>query len=227
MDIVIIGGHGKVALLLAPLLVNQGHSVTSLIRNPDHASEVELTGARALVFDVEHQDTQALVEVLRGADAVVWSAGAGGGNPERTYAVDRDAAIRSMNAAEQAGVARYVMVSYFGAGRVNRVEQDDPFYAYQAAKETADAHLAGTSLAWTIVGPGGLTADPSPHGVTPVGESATRTATSRALVAEVVAEVLTDPRAERQTLDFSDGATPIVDWIASVADGRVPGAAGA
>src|SRR4029079_3135579 len=94
--VTLIGGHGKVALLAARLLVGDGHEVTSVVRNPDHVADVEATGATAAVVDVEHAGTEELAEALRGSELVVWSAGAGGGNPARTYAVDRDAAIRSM-----------------------------------------------------------------------------------------------------------------------------------
>ncbi|MFP3786784.1 NAD(P)H-binding protein, partial [Burkholderia sp. SIMBA_024] len=87
-----------------------GDEVTGVIRNPEHADDVEAGGARALVADIETMDVEALAEIIRGHDAVVWSAGAGGGDPQRTYAVDRDAAERSMDAAERAGVRRYVMV---------------------------------------------------------------------------------------------------------------------
>ena len=96
MRILSIGAHGKVALQASPLLAADGHEVTGVIRNPDHADEVRASGATPLLLDVEHSDTAALADALRGYDAVVWSAGAGGGNPDRTYAVDRDAAIRSM-----------------------------------------------------------------------------------------------------------------------------------
>ena len=111
MQITIFGGHGKIALLLAPMLVEAGHDVTSVIRNPDHIGDVEATGAVALVSSLEEADLETLTSQLQGVDAVVWSAGAGGGSPERTYAVDRDAAIRTMDAAVAAGVERYVMVS--------------------------------------------------------------------------------------------------------------------
>src|SRR5690554_7000812 len=97
--IVIIGGHGKVALRLAGLLNTQGHEVTSLIRNPDHAAGVTSAGGNPVVADVETMTEEELSAQLSGHDAIVWSAGAGGGNPDRTYAVDRDAAIRSMSAA--------------------------------------------------------------------------------------------------------------------------------
>src|SRR5699024_3490963 len=137
----VIGGHGKVALHLAPLLVEHGHSVSSLIRNPDHRDDVAAAGAEPVLADVEQLDLDALTEVLRGHDAVVWSAGAGGGNPQRTFAVDRDAAVRSMDAAAGAGVRRYVMVSYFGAGPDHGVSEDNSFFAYAEAKAAADEHL--------------------------------------------------------------------------------------
>ncbi len=114
--VIIIGGHGKVALLAAPLLVADGHAVTSVVRDPDQVADIEETGATAAVLDVENSSTEQIADLVRGNDVLVWSAGAGGGSPERTFAVDRDAAIRSMEAAAQAGVGRYVMVSYFGAG---------------------------------------------------------------------------------------------------------------
>ena len=113
--ILLIGGHGKVARLLTPLLLAGGHHVTALFRNPDHASDVIADGATPALFDIEHADTAAIAAHITGHDAVVWSAGAGGGDAARTYAVDRDAAIRSMHAAEQARVRRYVMVSLPGS----------------------------------------------------------------------------------------------------------------
>src|SRR5690606_26338102 len=109
-NVTIIGGHGKVALLLAPLLTERADTVTSIFRNPDHTAEVAQTGANTVVADVEQLSVEELAELLRGSDVVVWSAGAGGGNPQRTWAVDRDAAIRTIDAAERAGVRRFVMV---------------------------------------------------------------------------------------------------------------------
>jgi Trk K+ transport system NAD-binding subunit len=80
----IIGGHGKVALLTAPLLVEAGHTVVSVFRNPAHTAEVEATGAQAVVADIEHLSTDQLAELFSDQDALVWSAGAGGGSPART-----------------------------------------------------------------------------------------------------------------------------------------------
>src|ERR1700751_4505768 len=157
--IIIIGGHGKVALQLARILSERGDEVSSVFRNPDHSDDVAATGAKPVVADIERLDTHAMADLLTGHDAVVFSAGAGGGNPARTYAVDRDAAIRVIDAAAQAGVRRFVMVSYFGAGPDHGVPQDDPFFPYAEAKAAADAQLRASDLKWTVLGPGRLTLD--------------------------------------------------------------------
>ena len=211
--IAVIGGHGKVALRLSPLLQEAGHEVTAWVRNPDHVSEVEESGATALVADVEQLSTEEIAERLRGFDAVVWSAGAGGGNPARTYAVDRDAAIRSMSAAEDAGAKRYVMVSYFGAGPHHGVPQDNPFFPYADAKAAADAHLRSTGLDWTILGPSSLTDEPG-TGRIETGERVSASSVSRDDVAAVAAYVLDHPATIGRTIDFNNGATPIAEALA-------------
>jgi uncharacterized protein YbjT (DUF2867 family) len=216
MRTTIFGGHGKIALLLAPLLVDAGHEVTSVIRNPDHVRDVEATGATALVSSVEDADTAALTELLSGQDAVVWSAGAGGGDPARTDAVDRDAAIRSMDAAVAAGVQRYVMVSFSGASPDHLVPEDDPFRRYQDAKIAADEHLRGTDLGWTVHGPGALTTEPSDGRVNPAASSRDGDESPRELVAQVAAAVLADDRAVRRTLVFGKGDVPIDDWLSAL-----------
>lgn len=215
--IVIIGGHGKVALLAAPLLVAAGHQVTSLVRNPEHADEVSATGAEARVADVEQLDVDQLAAVLAGHDVVVWSAGAGGGNPARTTAVDRDAAIASLRAAEQAGVRRHVMVSYHGARPDHGISPENSFFTYAEAKAAADQALRASSLDWTILAPSTLTNE-EPTGridarVTegPVAEGAGRV--SRGNVARVLAAVVDDPRAIGRTISFNDGEQPIEDLL--------------
>lgn len=211
--IAIIGGHGKVALHLARILAGQGHDVSSLIRKPEDRADVEATGATAVLADVEHLTTEELTEALRGHDAVVWSAGAGGGNPARTYAVDRDAAIRSMDAAGQAGVGRYVMVSYFTSG-TDEVPEDNPFRPYAEAKAAADEYLRGTSLEWTILGPGRLTLEPA-TGRIEVGPAAEKGDVSREDVARVAAAVLDRPETAGRFIAFNNGNTPIEDALIS------------
>ncbi len=209
--IVVIGGHGKVALQLARILTDRGDEVSSVFRNPDHSDEVTATGAETITADIERLDTNALADLMAGHDAVVFSAGAGGGNPARTYAVDRDAAIRVIDAAAQAGVRRFAMVSYFGAGPDHGVPQDDPFFPYAEAKAAADTHLRASDLKWTILGPGRLTLEPATGRIV-VGSG---NEVSRADVALVVAAALLDDSTIGRTIDFNNGETPIAEALAS------------
>lgn len=212
--ILIIGGHGKVAMLLAPLLVERGDEVTSLIRNPDHEGEVAATGATPKVLDIETLDADGWTDAVTGFDAVVWSAGAGGGNPARTRAVDHDAAVASMDACVRAGVDRYVMVSYLNARPDHGVDPSSSFFAYAEAKAAADEHLRSTDLAWTIVGPGQLTLDP-PTGQIEVSITPANPAVTRADVAAVVAEVLIQPGSAGATIPFTNGSVPIAEAVAA------------
>jgi uncharacterized protein YbjT (DUF2867 family) len=211
--VIVIGGHGKVALLLLPLLIKSGRQVTAVIRNPDHEAEVEATGATPVVADVENAAIEELAELVAGHDVIVWSAGAGGGNPSRTYAVDRDAAIRTMEAAVPAGVPRFVMVSYFGARTDHGVAQDHPFFPYAEAKAAADEHLTASGLEWTVVGPSRLTDDAPTGRIETAGQGATAGSVNRADVAAVVVRVLDDPSTVGHTIRFNSGATPIPEAL--------------
>ncbi|UVE96845.1 NAD(P)H-binding protein [Dietzia sp. B32] len=207
--VTIIGGHGKVGLRAAKILSEAGAEVFSVIRNPDHADEIRAAGATPVVADVESLDVDGLREVVRGSGAVVWSAGAGGGNPDRTYAVDRDAAIRSVDASVAEGVERYVMVSYDGAGPEHGVPEDNAFFPYAEAKAAADAHLRDADLGWTILGPGALTDEPGGESIGVGEDKRDDRATSRDSVAAVIAAVLRRPDTARRTIEFSDGEIPV------------------
>lgn len=149
--VTIVGGHGKVALRAAPLLADNGHTVRSLIRKQGQADDVREAGAEPVVEDVTQLDEDQIADVFRGSDVVVWSAGAGGSGEEETWAIDRDAAIRTMEAAKKAGVQRYVMVSFFNShmvdGEFPGVDKSEGMYAYFNAKVQADEHLRNSGLA--------------------------------------------------------------------------------
>lgn len=217
--IIVFGGHGKVALHLNRILSERGDQLTAVFRNPDHTEEVAVTGAAPVVADIEQLDTNALADLIAGHDAVVFSAGAGGGSPARTYAVDRDAAIRIIDATAKAGVHRFVMVSYFGAGPDHGVPEGDSFFAYAEAKAAADTHLRASDLDWTILGPSRLTLEPAtgrislgPGSGNGAGEGA-KGEVSRENVALVVAATLTEDSTVGRTIEFNDGQTPIAEAL--------------
>jgi uncharacterized protein YbjT (DUF2867 family) len=212
MDVVIAGGHGKIALRLARLLSARGERVRSLIRNPDHTGDVEAVGAEPVLFDLERDDD--LASVVRGADAVVFAAGAGpGSGPERKRTVDYGGAVKLIDAALETGVRRYAMVSSIGA--------DDPesgppeMRPYLQAKADADAALVASGLDYTIVRPGYLTDDPGTSKVT-VGEDVPRAEIPRDDVAAVLVGVLDEPRTIGKAFVVVSGDTPIPDALAQL-----------
>lgn len=213
--VTIIGGHGKVALLAEPMLVSEGHPVQAVIRSENQAADIEATGATPVVADIQSLSIEEQADLYRrlGTEVLVWSAGAGGGNPGRTYAVDRDAAVRSMEAAKQVGIKRYIMVSYNGAGADHGVDPEHSFYPYAQAKAEADEHLRNSGLAFTILGPGALTLEPK--GPISVGVAISDNQTSRASVARAIAVTVDDDSTVGKAIPFTDGSTEIAAALAS------------
>lgn len=218
MKIYVIGAHGKVALRALPLLAAQGHEVVGVIRNPGHAAEVAGAGAEPHVTDIELLDDAGWRGLLSDADLIVWSAGAGGGNPERTKAVDEVAAKASMDATPDG--AGYVMVSYWGARRDHGVPADNPFVHYADAKAEADAHLRESGLRYVILKPGALTEEPAGDvyigdDAEPLAEGIGRT-TARATVAAMIAHVVGRfDEVVGHEIAFLDGDAPLGEAVSA------------
>jgi uncharacterized protein YbjT (DUF2867 family) len=217
MRVVIAGGHGQIALILERLLSQRGDSVAGFIRNPDHVGDLEAAGADALVVDLEKASADEVAGHLRGADAVVFAAGAGpGSGAARKDTVDRDAAILLADAAEAAGVQRYVMVSAMAADP-NATADDEVFQVYLRAKGVADEAIRSREgLRWTIVRPGALTNDAG-TGKVRIAESTGRGSIPREDVAAVLVAVLDEPRTAGVSFDLISGDTPITEAVAVLA----------
>lgn len=215
MRVAIAGGHGKIALLLSKKLADAGHEVLALIRNPHHADDVRRAGARPVVIDLESTDAATLAARLGGVDAVVFSAGAGpGSTAERKFTVDRDGAVLLADAAELAGVRRYLLVSAMAA------DDFDPgsteiFQVYLRAKSEADADLRARDLDWTIVRPGGLTDDPG-TGLVRLAASTGRGSIPRADVAAILAAAILDRRGVRAQFEAVSGEQLVSEALAAV-----------
>ena len=203
MRVVIAGGHGQIALLLEKALADRGDQPVGVVRNPDHVDDVEATGAEAVVLDLEDTDVAALTDVVKGADAVVFAAGGGpDSGAARKETVDKGAAVLLADAAEQAGVRRYVMVSSMGTDKADP-DSDDVFQVYLRAKKAADDDLRARDLDWTVVRPGRLTND-TPSGRVQVG-TLPRGEIPRADVASALATVLTEDATIGKTFDLLAG----------------------
>ena len=207
MDVAIAGGHGKIARRLASLLAARGDRVRGLIRNPGHAAAVHATGAEPILCDLESAERNALAEAIEGTDAVVFAAGAGpGSGTARKLTMDRDGAIKLLDAARAVGARRYVIISSVGAE--SPPAGDDPFSVYLQAKAAADAAVAQSDRDWTIVRPGRLTDDPG-TGRTRIQVEPFRGEVPRDDVAAVLAAVLPEPRSSGATLYVNGGDDPL------------------
>lgn len=214
MRVVIAGGHGKIALQLERLLAARGDRPVGIVRNPDHVADVEATGAEALVLDLESADVTELAAALEGADAVVFAAGGGpGSGAARKETVDKGAAILLADAAERAGVRRYLMVSAMGTEHADP-SSDDVFQVYLRAKQAADDDLRARDLDWTVVRPGRLTDDPG-TGRVRVG-TLERGDIARADVAAVLAGCLDAPTTVGRTFDVLAGDVPVDEALAGL-----------
>lgn len=211
MRIIIAGGHGKIALRLAALLTS---GAVGLVRNPAHVPDVEATGAEAVVCDLERASLDDVVNVLEGADAVVFAAGAGpGSGAPRKDTVDRGASVLLAEAAERAGVRRFIQISSMGAGKPP-AGGDEVWAAYIQAKTEAEADLRARDLAWTILRPGALTDDPG-TGLVRLAPEVPRGAVPRDDVAAVIVALLENPGTAHRTLELVSGDTPIIDLVAT------------
>ena len=239
--VLLLGGHGKVAQLLTPLLLRRNWTVTSVIRSQDQVPAIQALAPDASAKERLHvlvhslQDlvqspaaASALLDQVR-ADYVVWSAGAGGkGGPERTLAIDRDAAshLAEAAAAPQSPVTRFVLVSYLGSRRTQPGWWDAEQWAaaqhvnatvlatYYEAKVAADEVLykavqSAKSTKKNFVGidlrPGALTDEPA--GPVELGRTTgSQGAVSRATVARVADLLLAHASPKSAWIDLLDGS---------------------
>ncbi|MGW7365656.1 SDR family oxidoreductase [Streptomyces sp. NPDC054841] len=216
MRIVIAGGHGQIALRLERLLAAGGHEPVGIIRKPEQGDDLRAAGAEPALLDLESASVEQVAAVLQGADAAVFAAGAGpGSGSARKDTVDRGAAVLFADAAERAGVRRYIVISSMGADPEHR--GDDVFDVYLRAKGAADAHVRGKSgLDWTVLRPGMLTNDAG-TGLVRLEAGTGRGPVPRDDVAAVIAELIETPATAGLTLELIGGAVPVSVAVKDIA----------
>jgi cytosine deaminase len=215
MRTVIAGGHGKIALRLERRLTARGDSAVGLIRNPGHADDLRAVGAVPVVLDLESASVDEVAAVLDGADAAVFAAGAGpGSGAERKQTVDHAAAVLLADAAERAGVRRFLVVSSINADAQATGGGDPVFTAYLRAKGQADEAIRSrTALDWTILRPGALTDSAGTGRITLTTGRAGRGSVPREDVAATLVALLLSPETAGLTLELLSGDTPVEEAV--------------
>lgn len=218
MHVVIAGGHGKIGLRLAALLAGRGDVVTGVVRNPAHVADVETAGASAVVVDLEVATAGELAGHLGGVDAVVFAAGAGpGSGVARKDTVDRAAAVLLADAARQAGVRRYLLVSSPGVDADVDPSRGEVWAAYIDAKKAAEEAIRATGLDWTILRPGSLTDEPGVGKVLLEPPPVPLGPVTRDDTAAVLAALLDTPGTAGRALELREGATDVLEAVTRAA----------
>lgn len=219
MRLVIAGAHGQIGLRLGRLLAARGDTVVGVVRNPDHAEDLRAAGVEPAVVDLEAASVEELARVVTGADAVVFSAGAGAGSGDaRKDTVDRGAATLLADACVAAGVDRYLLVSSMGVDLVRDGSTPDgvdpAFVAYLRAKLAAELDLLERPLAWTVLRPGRLTDEPGTGRVT-LADRVPRGDVTRDDVAAILVALLDEPAAAGRVLELVGGDDPVTQAVAA------------
>jgi nucleoside-diphosphate-sugar epimerase len=230
---ILLGGHGKVSLHITRIATQPPHNwqIDSIHRSPSHDQDIRNVGGNPITLDIEKASTADLVEKFKGADGIIWSAGAGGkGGKERTWAVDFHGAVKAYDAAIEAGVRRFVVVSAIDVRNRDKpppewytkedLQKSDQMWKaipeYMKAKLAAeeDLYKRAGKLDWTVIRPSGLT-DEAGTGKVALGKAPLGTI-SREDVARVVVAAIEEKGTIGKALDLSSGETPINEAIKSI-----------
>jgi nucleoside-diphosphate-sugar epimerase len=219
MRIAVAGAHGQVARRLGRLLTGRGDTVVGIVRNPHHEADLRDDGVEPVVLDLEQAPVDRVAEVVRGADAVIFAAGAGpGSGAARKHTVDRGAAVLLADAAERAGVRPYLLVSSMGVEQARQGTpkgMDPVFAAYLQAKLAAeDVILPRPGLDTVVLRPGRLTDAPGTGRVT-LAHGVEYGEVPRDDVAAVLVALL-DAGKTDEVVELVSGPTPIAEAVAAL-----------
>ena len=214
MKVVVVGANGQIGKQLVKILKDSDeHSVTAFVRTEQQAREFEDLGVKAVLGNLEGTVGE-LEEALKSSDAVVFTAGSGGQTGyDKTLLIDLDGAVKVIEAAENAGIQRFIMVSALQAhNRQNWSEQIKPYYV---AKHYADRMLVQSKLTYTIIRPGGLLNEPGTGRVT-IAENLETGSIPREDVAKTILVVINEESTYNKSFDLVSGETPIIEAVKNV-----------
>lgn len=207
MRIIVIGGHGRTGILVVEKLVAAKHSVVATIRNPKHMADMVKLGAETVLLDLDKSAFDDIVFAMKDCDAVVFAAGSAAGE---SSALDRKGTLRTVRAAEKAGVKRYVSISAIGASTGLSIRSmNDEMKDYYKQKRAAAKFITGSSLDWTILEPGELTDGGGTGNVLLSQKAINEESVPREDVAAVTVALLEEPKSVGKVFQLTRGKQTI------------------
>jgi uncharacterized protein YbjT (DUF2867 family) len=216
MKVLVAGAHGKVARRLVRMLAEGGHEVRGLVRKEEQMPDVEADGAEPVLCDLEKEEVEDGVrEAVEGCDAIIFAAGAGPGSGDaRKETMDYGGAAKLIEAAEQRGVGRYLMLSSMGTD--DPESRQEAMRPYLRAKARADERLEASALDYTIVRPGRLTDEPGTGRIDAARSLGRYGEIPREDVAHTLAAALEVQSTFRKRFEILAGDTPVEEALKGV-----------
>ncbi|MGD1889607.1 MAG: SDR family oxidoreductase [Cyclobacteriaceae bacterium] len=213
--VLIIGASGKIGRLLTEKLNDDTEfSPVALFRSEDQKDFFEKLGVEYKIISLE-DSIDVIFNAMVSTDAIIFTAGSGGKTGyDKTLAIDLDGAVKAMDAAEQAGVKRFVMVSALNTDK-REAWNDSGIKPYYIAKHYADRVLKSSDLDYTIMRPGRLVDDAGTGKITTTNPAANKSV-PREDVASLIVEVLKQDDTIGRVIEFNQGDTPIQEAIKGI-----------
>jgi uncharacterized protein YbjT (DUF2867 family) len=214
MKVFVVGANGQIGKQLVNLLNESSeHDVRAMLRKPEQSSVFEEKGVETAMASLEGS-VEDIASVAKGCDAIVFAAGSGGHTGlDKTLLIDLDGAVKTVEAAEQAGIERFIMVSALQAH--NRENWSEAIKPYYAAKHYADRALLQSRLNYTIIRPGGLLNKPG-TGKVEIAENLKTGTIPRSDVARTIFACLNEKNTFKKSFDLISGNSDIEEAIKSI-----------
>ncbi|MCY8504698.1 SDR family oxidoreductase [Bacillus atrophaeus] len=211
MKVFLIGANGQIGRrLVGQFQQNGAHTVRAMVRKPEQKEALQASGTEAVIANLEGSPEE-IAAAAKGCDAIVFTAGSGGSTGhDKTLLIDLDGAAKAIEAAEIAGIKRFIMISALQAH--NRENWNESLKPYYAAKHYADKILEASGLTYTIIRPGGLLNETG-TGLVSAAADVERGSISRDDVAAAVIASLDESNTENQAFDLTAGETPIAEAL--------------
>ncbi|ADP31504.1 SDR family oxidoreductase [Bacillus atrophaeus] len=211
MKVFLIGANGQIGQrLVGQFQQNGAHTVRAMVRKPEQKEALQASGTEAVIANLEGSPEE-IAAAAKGCDAIVFTAGSGGSTGhDKTLLIDLDGAAKAIEAAEIAGIKRFIMISALQAH--NRENWNESLKPYYAAKHYADKILEASGLTYTIIRPGGLLNETG-TGLVSAAADVERGSISRDDVAAAVIASLDESNTENQAFDLTAGETPIAEAL--------------
>jgi uncharacterized protein YbjT (DUF2867 family) len=199
-NVLVAGANGSTGRIIIDLLKkSEKYQPIAMVRKPEQKEHFEKENVTTVLADLEEDLNQA----VKGADKVIFAAGSGG---KKVVEVDQEGAKRFTDAARNAGVEKFVMLSSMGADNPGISEE---LGDYLRAKGNADNYLRNSGLDFTIVRPGALTDEDGSGKIQLKEKLDKQESISRANVARTLVEVLDNDVKQNRVFEILDGETPI------------------